>query len=601
MKNFKRFSIFALCLCVLLSCLALGGGLSAAAPVKEITYDFTKDFSSDTGKDITTVISGSNSVGVFNTTNVAGATAYDTYQVRPLVSADMSNTYGFGIGTNLLGITASGTQNAGAGLKNSAVLVDFQHPSGDAYPVKIFSGSATLTTAQSYKDQIVTGGTSFIIGKREVEIPDETTSSPSDTVIATQYLYTSLGIFDEKHKRENVNDIHGSDTFTASLGGLGLITMDTNAENPARSKNSSVTQITSGDKTAAEFAEYFINDEGDTLTADQKSALATYFTGLERDDVNIPTITNFMDFKVEDNGNGVKITVTLLNLPEYSNKLQKSESDSTLVDMPSTLRFSYTVNYTFNKVTYDSHIGSIGVVFGPNGNVYSEFGMGTEIVKNLSFTYDTSSYVEKPEIDESQFVPTVLGAKILKGAKPTDVQRIRINLDFSNIEKATEQEVIIEEYGIIWRTGSVENGEFTREQLINYGNMVTREYTGGNIGIMKIAVNKATTSYEKGVSIIGFVRDSNGNYYYSEKIADKSVNGVMKAYMLDKLSNKPIAFGMAIDKYVASEHYTFGSSYSVDSVKAIITDYLNGDLAENTNDYKNAKEMLGYVFYYYNN
>ena len=600
MKNFKRFLIFALCLCVLVSCLALGN-LSAAEPVKETTYDFTKDFNDNAGKDITTVISGSNSVGVFNTTNVAGAAAYDTYLVRPFVSADMNNTYGFGIGTNLLSITASGTQNAGAGLKNSAVLVDFQHPTGEAYPVKEFSGTATLTTAQSFKSQIVTGGTSFIIGKKTVEIPNEATDSPSDTVIATRYIYTTLGIFDEKHKRENVNDTHGSDTFTASIGGIGTITVDSEAANPARSKNSSVTQITSGDKTATEFAEYFINDEGGVLTSDQKSALANYFTSLEKDDVNIPTITNFMDFKVEDLGSGAKITVTFLNMPEYSNKLQKSATDTTLVDMPSSLRFSYTVSYTFNSETYDSHIGGIGVVFGPNGNVYSEFGMGTEIVKNLSFTYDTSSYVAKPEIDESKFVPTVLGAKILKGAKPTDVQRIRVNLDFSNIEKATEQELTIEEYGIVWRAGSVENGDFTREQLINYGNVVTREYNGGEVGIMKIAVNKAVTSYDKGISILGFVRDSNGNYYYSEKIADKSVNGVMKAYMLDKLSNKPIAFGMAIDKYVASEYFTFGSSYNIDEVKALIADYLKGDIAENTNNEKTAKEMLGFVFYFYNN
>ena len=224
-----------------------------------------------------------------------------------------------------------------------------------------------------------------------------------------------------------------------------------------------------------------------------------------------------------------------------------------------------------------------------------------QIVKNLSFEYDTSSYVEAPEIDASQFVPTGLGAKILKSAKPTDVQRIRVELDFSNVEKAVEQNLTIEEYGIVWRAGSVEKGDFSREQLITYGNIVSREYTGGDIGIMKIAVNKAATSYDKGVSILGYVRDSNGNYYYSETIADKSVSGVMKAYMLDKLSNKPVAFHKAIDKYVSSEYFTFGSSYNADSVKTLITDYLNGDIAENTNNEKTAKEMLGFVFYFYNN
>lgn len=150
-------------------------------------------------------------------------------------------------------------------------------------------------------------------------------------------------------------------------------------------------------------------------------------------------------------------------------------------------------------------------------------------------TKNTDDVIEKTEYDESVFVnsancvPELLGAQIRKGTAAADEQKIRIAFDFSNLKNAVDNNIAINEKGVIVVADDTSGG-MTAEEIVNKAqpsNYITIDKLSKD-GIAYVTVSRNDVSaYGKRIAAVAYIKTAGGTYY--SNTASKSVMGVMKA------------------------------------------------------------------------
>lgn len=143
--------------------------------------------------------------------------------------------------------------------------------------------------------------------------------------------------------------------------------------------------------------------------------------------------------------------------------------------------------------------------------------------------------VEKTEYDESVFVnsadcvPELLGAQIRTGTAAADEQKIRIAFDFSNLQNAVDNNIAINEKGVIVVADDTSGG-MTAEEIVNKAqpsNYITIDELSKD-GIAYVTVSRnGVSAYGKRIAAVAYIKTAGGTYY--SNTASKSVMGVMKA------------------------------------------------------------------------
>lgn len=143
--------------------------------------------------------------------------------------------------------------------------------------------------------------------------------------------------------------------------------------------------------------------------------------------------------------------------------------------------------------------------------------------------------VEKTEYDESVFVnsancvPELLGAQIRTGTAAADEQKIRIAFDFSNLQNAVDNNIAINEKGVIVVADDTSGG-MTAEEIVNKAqpsNYITIDELSKD-GKAYVTVSRNDVSaYGKRIAAVAYIKTAGGTYY--SNTASKSVMGVMKA------------------------------------------------------------------------
>lgn len=143
--------------------------------------------------------------------------------------------------------------------------------------------------------------------------------------------------------------------------------------------------------------------------------------------------------------------------------------------------------------------------------------------------------VEKTEYDESVFVnsancvPELLGAQIRTGTAAADEQKIRIAFDFSNLQNAVDNNIAINEKGVIVVADDTSGG-MTAEEIVNKAqpsNYITiNELSKDGKAYVTVSRN-GVSAYGKRIAAVAYIKTAGGTYY--SNTASKSVMGVMKA------------------------------------------------------------------------
>ncbi len=234
--------------------------------------------------------------------------------------------------------------------------------------------------------------------------------------------------------------------------------------------------------------------------------------------------------------------------------------------------------------------------------------------------------VSVTEAAPAEFLPTILGCKILKGDIAAN-QSIRADIDFSALTKAQEAGVTITSYGVVAvkytnsdraaqfeilknmaQTGSTSDG--------SDGRLVKTYTQGSDPGVMNLKINGISeANYGKGFALAAFAIDNAGNYYYSDSTDEAvglkdgmlltSVRGVMKRILADDsyTGTTPNGYGYmlntAIQRYVdAWNAANTGQALDFGDVENELKGYLGLSGYTAPADVTKAKEYLTNVFYY---
>ena len=219
-------------------------------------------------------------------------------------------------------------------------------------------------------------------------------------------------------------------------------------------------------------------------------------------------------------------------------------------------------------------------------------------------TFDNIAVTLKSdETQVTDIAPEVLGARILKQATDNN-QNLRIDVDFT---KAIADSEKIAEYGVILQAGTQ-----TKDTLIDANN-TTRTVLSYDPAVnaipetMIVTVSRSAANDGKRVTAIAYVKDTDGNYHYSNNdvtnsagqnvvtggLANKSVIGVMKSWYSD-LSVKDAA-----NIATAIKGFAQDGELDANTVKEYIDGYIAGTYTTTSPKYATCKEYLRGVFYKY--
>jgi len=243
---------------------------------------------------------------------------------------------------------------------------------------------------------------------------------------------------------------------------------------------------------------------------------------------------------------------------------------------------------------------------------YSEAVTGAERVNMVGLFHgsptnqafdDIAVTLKQDESQETDIAPEVLGARILKQATDNN-QNLRIDVDFT---KAIAQSEKIAEYGVILQAGTQ-----TKETLIDANN-TTRKVLSYDPEVdaipekMIITIARSADNDGKRVTAIAYVKDSEGNYHYSNNnatneagqnivtdgVANKSVIGVMKSWYSASSQSEAANIATAIAEYAEA------NEINADTVKSLVDGYVDGTYNTTSAEYETCKEYLRGVFYKY--
>lgn len=195
--------------------------------------------------------------------------------------------------------------------------------------------------------------------------------------------------------------------------------------------------------------------------------------------------------------------------------------------------------------------------------------------------------------------PVALGAKILKEPTATGDQNLRMDFDFSDtIANGADANIV--EYGIILMGGTVSKATLT-DTSNTARQVISREVASAASipSMVTVTITNSAANSGKRVSAVAYVKDSDGNYYYSsnsdERVDDgvvvKSVMGVMKAWYLDA----------ELDKTNAIATYAAEAQLQANDVAADLTKYATGEIGTADEKYEACKAALSGVFHHYYN
>ncbi|MBP3627459.1 MAG: hypothetical protein J6J39_05415 [Clostridia bacterium] len=217
-------------------------------------------------------------------------------------------------------------------------------------------------------------------------------------------------------------------------------------------------------------------------------------------------------------------------------------------------------------------------------------------------TFDNIAVTLKQE-EVVDIAPEVLGARILKQATDNN-QNLRIDVDFT---KAIADSEKIAEYGVILQAGTQ-----TKDTLIDANN-TTRTVLSYDPAVnaipetMIVTVSRSAANDGKRVTAIAYVKDTEGNYHYSNNdetnsagqnvvtggLANKSVIGVMKSWYSDLSVNDAAKIATAIEGFAQD------GELDANTVKEYIDGYIAGTYTTTSPEYATCKEYLRGVFYKY--
>ncbi len=227
------------------------------------------------------------------------------------------------------------------------------------------------------------------------------------------------------------------------------------------------------------------------------------------------------------------------------------------------------------------------------------------------------------------YLPEILGTKILVGTKSSDPQKLRVDIDFSNlplIKNLDNGTITVAEYGAIVAplTNDLLAGDKTNPDLIDVealkgkGRVVKGELADiqeGQKNILEVVVNIPAADYGKRIALIAYVKDSQGVMHYSlntnENIAglkDGVIStGVMRV-IKNILKDQNVQTGFyqyispAVDAFIENDTMEMLNvkDRTAAVMKDLIRNYAAGDVLVNNsdNDYKDAKTASTYVYYY---
>lgn len=192
-----------------------------------------------------------------------------------------------------------------------------------------------------------------------------------------------------------------------------------------------------------------------------------------------------------------------------------------------------------------------------------------------------------------------LGAKILKEPTATGDQNLRLDFDFSDtITNGADANIV--EYGVILQAGTVSKATLTdtdntARQIISKAITTVEEIPA----TMTLTITNSAANSGKRVSAVAYVKDGNGDYYYSSNTDEcandgvlvKSVMGIMKAWYQDG----------DLDKTAATATYAAEAGLNAAAVAADLTDYAAGVIGTTSPKYAACKEAMSGVFYHYYN
>ncbi len=222
------------------------------------------------------------------------------------------------------------------------------------------------------------------------------------------------------------------------------------------------------------------------------------------------------------------------------------------------------------------------------------------------------------------FLPQILGAKILKASKADD-QKLRVDIDFSDMDELGLNNVA--EYGVIVAPLTNDlltdpsNGDSLDvaklKALYATRKVVSNAQKKGDERIMNLIVSVPATQYGKRIALIAYIKDTDGNMYYSENnVAGVTglTNGayctgvmrVIKGLLSDtnaetgynnKIGVAASAFRLNTTDLTASglntETYTTAAS-----VADLVKDYLKPEFTTTDARYNDAKSAAKYIYYY---
>lgn len=311
---------------------------------------------------------------------------------------------------------------------------------------------------------------------------------------------------------------------------------------------------------------------------------------------------------------GEKITNlyrTAVNKGELDKWGLKNDSGSTvsLETLKKNQWVDFILDYDYEKGRYDLTLTGLNT-----SDSTESFTMNTpacELLEKVGIchAFQTAQSIDNIAITlakEKDYKPAVLGAKILKKKTENGDQNLRIDFDFSNVI-ANGADKNITEYGVILQAGTQ-----TKETLISVNNKRTvlshKISSVSDIpSLYTVTITNSAENSGKRVSALAYIKDSNGNYYYSENnsdvvtdgVAQKSVMGVMKAWYADMETNQSEKLNAAAQRYVVGE----SPEGIIDAAAALdkASRYANGIVTTTDSEYAECKTILSRIFYNFYN
>ena len=247
-------------------------------------------------------------------------------------------------------------------------------------------------------------------------------------------------------------------------------------------------------------------------------------------------------------------------------------------------------------------------------------GQGT-VDNNLTYSQETL-------LQAIGAVPAIKGAKVLVPNTAAGRQKLRIDVDFSGTKSLLNQDLGINDYGVIIAKAS--SSTIKDDMVSSYGgneavdiSALTNITDGTKISLKNFGFDDEKTAkfiinvgdinnYGKRVALIAYVATTGKRTYYSfgdskdpvapDGLASKSVMGVIKSMFNDTGSDVHGNIQKAYTRCSADETLKTAlgnNSLETTDLSKLFEGYVTGStITTESEDYKNAKQVAAYMFYY---